>query len=70
MTSRYYFDAEKDGEVIRDECGVEADNISEIVEQAELGLEELRETLKLGEAEGWTIVVRDDRNTKLLRLSI
>lgn len=70
MTSRYYFDVEKNGEIVRDECGVEAGNVSEIIEQAKLGLEELRETLKLGGSEGWTLVVRDDRNTKLLRLSM
>ena len=70
MRSRYYFDAEQDGEVIRDENGVEADSISEAIEQAELGLEEFRETLKIGDCEGWKLVIRDDKGNRILHLPI
>ncbi|WP_442785929.1 DUF6894 family protein [Methylobacterium sp. C25] len=70
VPSRYYFDAVKDDDVIRDEHGVEANNVADVIEQAKLGLEELRQTLRLGESEGWTLIIRDDKGNNLHRLPI
>ncbi|GEP12473.1 DUF6894 family protein [Methylobacterium gnaphalii] len=70
MPARFHFDLEQGTEAIRDEDGVEVRSLSIAIEQAQLSIDELRETGELADGDGWTLVIRDERGTALHRLSI
>ncbi|MER2263602.1 DUF6894 family protein [Methylobacterium oxalidis] len=71
MLKRFYFDLVKRDTVLVDETGIEAADLDEAQEQAEVALQELYdsgETLDFGE--GWRLVIRDETGTVLRELSV
>ncbi|GEP09842.1 DUF6894 family protein [Methylobacterium gnaphalii] len=70
MAARFHFDLVRGAETICDEDGVEVGSLSIAIEQAELTIEELRDTGELADGEGWTLVIRDQIGTELHRLPV
>ena len=71
MTNRFRFDLENGDIVIRDEIGVEADDISQAVEQALAGIDEMRASGELVTPDDlWTLVIRDEDGAELKRIRL
>ncbi|GJD51233.1 hypothetical protein OPKNFCMD_3985 [Methylobacterium crusticola] len=71
MTRRFYFDLFNDSTVIRDEEGVEVDDLDEALKQAWFTIEEMRESGELETLAGdWQFAVRDAVGTVLKILSV
>jgi hypothetical protein len=71
LPARYHFDLESRHEVIRDDQGVVADSLEQAVEQAALGVEEMRASGELPAAAGdWFIVIRDETGRELTRIRV
>lgn len=67
---RYHFDLENAYETIRDERGVIARDLTEVVEQVILGVNEMRLSGVLVDTQDWSIVIRDDAGTELTRIQL
>jgi hypothetical protein len=71
VAERFYFDIENGAETIRDEEGVEADDLSSALEEARSVIVEMAD--ELAEAvpgETWILVVRDTAGSLVARLPI
>ncbi|GEP06954.1 DUF6894 family protein [Methylobacterium oxalidis] len=71
MLKRFYFDLVKRDTVLVDEAGIEAADLDEAQEQAEVALQEFYDS---GEAvdfgEGWQLVIRDGTGAVLKKLPV
>ncbi|WP_336491952.1 DUF6894 family protein [Methylobacterium nigriterrae] len=70
MLKRFYFDLVRQETLIPDEIGVEAADLDEALEQAQLALAEMREDGEAVSDEGWALLIRDEAGTLLRRLSL
>lgn len=62
MTQRFYFDLSDGQQVIKDDGGVEASGVEEVMAEARVLLAEMRTGGELpNEGEGWELLVRDER---------
>jgi len=71
LPNRYRFDLESTHDVVRDECGVEASDLDEAIEQAVAGIAEMRREGGLSDVgEGWDLVIRGADGTELKRIPL
>ncbi|GLS46904.1 DUF6894 family protein [Methylobacterium brachythecii] len=70
MPARFHFDVVRDDEVIRDEDGVEAEDLDDATEQALLCIEEMTSTGELSDGDGWCLVIRDETGDERRRIAI
>jgi hypothetical protein len=69
--NRYRFDLESSHDAIRDETGVESDNLDQVIEQAVAEIEEMRIGGDLADiGEGWDLVIRSDAGAELKRIPV
>ena len=71
MLKCFYFDLVKRETILSDEAGIEAADLSEALEEAEVALEEWRDS---GEAaafgDGWQMLIRDEAGAMLTKLPV
>ena len=71
MLKRFYFDLVKQETVLVDETGIEAADLDEAQEQAEVALQELYDSDEATEFdEGWQLVIRDETGAVLKKLPV
>ncbi|WP_233386047.1 DUF6894 family protein [Methylobacterium sp. C25] len=70
MPARFYFDMVRDDEVVRDEDGVEADDLDDVTKQAALCVEEMKAAGELANGGGWCVVIRDETGDERRRIPI
>ncbi|MFE1599639.1 DUF6894 family protein [Methylobacterium sp. ID0610] len=71
VAQRFYFDLTDGFTTIRDEEGVEAEDLADALEQAEAALDEMGVAGELaGLEEGWRLVIRMDTETVLATIPV
>ncbi|WP_244424529.1 DUF6894 family protein [Methylobacterium nodulans] len=71
MAQRFYFDLTDGFTTIRDNEGVEAEDLADAVKQAEAALEEMRAAGELADfEEGWRLVIRTGADANLATIPI
>ncbi|WP_043751894.1 DUF6894 family protein [Methylobacterium nodulans] len=71
MAQRFYFDLTDGLTTIRDDEGVEADDLTDALKQAEAALEEMSANGELADFDpGWRLVIRTGTETVLVTIPI
>ena len=71
MPIRFYFDIENGREMIRDQDGVEAEDLAEALAEARSVIREMADDVGAGDlGSAWTLVVRDAAGIVVGRLPI
>lgn len=66
MQKRFYFDLTNGQKFIRDDEGVEADDIDQATKEAQVVLNEMRGSQELSSiGDGWRLIIRDENGRAL-----
>ncbi|GEP03057.1 DUF6894 family protein [Methylobacterium oxalidis] len=71
MLKRFYFDLVKRETILVDETGIEAADLDEAEEQAEVALQELHDSEEVANFDdGWQLAIRDETGAVLRKLPV
>lgn len=70
LAHRFYFDLTYRSSSIRDDVGVEARDIDQAVEEAQVVIEEMRGRHELASLEDWNMAIRDESGATLMTLPL